>query len=171
MNEIELLKSQLAAERQHLEEIAARCRGGNEQISIYFTANCIKYLLFSIKNERARLEAHAERSRDGADARSAQAIERLRRAFEQAEAAAARLPALPESAPSKAVSREDALALTECAELIQRSVEARTALEALEAPRYTVDDWRRIARLDADSILEERRLRTGVLGHGAGDAR
>jgi hypothetical protein len=47
--------------------------------------------------------------------------------------------------------------------LAQSRLEDSQSLMARAEARYTVEDWRLVARVDADSIREERRLRAEVL--------
>ncbi|MGH8325442.1 MAG: hypothetical protein ACRET2_01615, partial [Steroidobacteraceae bacterium] len=52
------------------------------------------------------------------------------------------------------------------AELAMQLLEARAALEGCLAASYSLEDRRAVAHLDADSILEERRLYREVLKDG-----
>jgi hypothetical protein len=66
--------------------------------------------------------------------------------------------------PGEPLSVEALEALTRYARLLAESrVEDSESLMARASARYTVEDWRRIAGVDADSIREERRLRAEVL--------
>lgn len=202
MNEAQLIRAQLAAEREHLREVAFWCAaarsapavrsraGGSPtavawrsaEISQEFIMSCINYLLFFMKQEQARGAACLELSsrapdspRDAADPHTPPrlhgALAPLRAALAAVTTALAELGSTSEAyRPGRAGGPEILAQLCRCAALVERLTESRLALEALAERRYTVEDWRRVAHVDADSILEERKLRAEVLRHGAGAA-
>lgn len=150
MNEVQWLQAELAAEREHLREITTRASASGEigDLSEGFTETYNDYIMLILRKEQARARAHLGRF-DGARPFSPAehaAIERLQGALASAEAAAA----------------------AHLGPAVEALIESRTALEALVSSLYTVDDWRRTAQINADSILEERRLRARVLQHLAG---
>lgn len=170
MNEVELLRAALAAERQHLGEVAALCRATPEPPesnlinNIELLNSCAIYLLSIIKKERMRASAHLEcfgEPRAG----ERETHERWMKSLASAESAAASLAALLQAGDLETDRREAAARLAECAGRLVDLVASRTALEVLATPRYEVAHWRRTARVDADAILEERRLYAEVLRH------
>ncbi len=186
MNEVQLLKSQLAAERQHLREVAGLCTAGSELVSPEFTESCANYILFSMNQERARAQALLERSSrvrgpaDGARGEPA-ALHALEEGLGAVTVALGELlelrgtrragrggPGAVGGPPGMNGGRQRLEALGRSAALLERLIVSRLSVQALAEAGYTVEDWRRIARVDADSVLEERRLRAEVLRHGAG---
>lgn len=182
MNEVEFLEAQLAAERRHVHEVASWCamltaRGRSESISLDRIYSYCRYLMFYIGKEEARAAAHLELAPAPAPARGLEsgpapgpalraASERLRGALVSAREEAARVSAVFAGlqAGSPPVSHLDELA--QFAERVADLTESRVALATLAAPRYTLDERRRAAHLDADSILEERRLHAEAARHG-----
>ncbi len=162
MNEVQLLRAQLAAEREHLREVAALCaaRRREDNISYDFIISCTEYLLFRLSKEHAR----------GVALQNLQGVapENLRRALIPVTAAIGELRAQSTARNVATDARQRLELLDRCAALADQLIESRRALEALAESRYTVEDWRRVACIDADSILEERKLRAEVLRHGTG---
>ena len=101
--------------------------------------------MYSLDRERTRAAAHMARLGRDAELTGAEraALARLEEALDAARATAA-----------------------PCATLLADLIEAAARLEALVERRYTIEDWREVARVDADSILEERRLWAETQLHG-----
>jgi hypothetical protein len=170
VNEVQLLEAQLACERQHLRALgtssaAITAPRGLEDIFIGYITSYASYLMFITNKERARAQAHLERFGSGQPLGPADhaALEHLRGALASADTIDASLRAAMDARSGATEARERAVAIKHDATVLEALIEARVALEALAAPRYTVDDWRHTAQVDADSILEERRLREQVL--------
>lgn len=210
MNEVELIRAQLAAEREHVREVASLCaaatgHASHAKYSQVFIVSCVNYLLFSMRQELARGAAFLELSSraseqaaretlghgaaagygiaaghgaapsraaapaSGAALGHGAALEPLRAALASVAAARAALQAASDAYRAGRTEASPMLEeLGRCAALLERLVESRGALEALTGRGYTVDDWRRAAHVNADSILEERQLRAEVLQYGAG---
>jgi len=176
VNEIQLLKAHLASEREHLRALAARSAAAagpsgplarpDSDLSVEYITSYISYLMFIIRKERARAEAHAERF-GGAKSQGPMehaALERLQEALASVATIEVSLRAAL-AARGAPEARERARELVDAVAVVEALIDARVALEALASSRYTVDDWRHTAQIDADSILEERRLRAQVLQH------
>jgi hypothetical protein len=120
---------------------------------------------FILNKERARVDAHGERCGAARQCGSTEraAIERVRDLLAAAETAAASFGPSLATSDASSTALERARALAELSTRTEALIESRGALEALVSSLYTVDDWRRIAHVDADSIVEERRLRAEVL--------
>lgn len=138
MNELQLLRTELAAQRGRAREMALLCASQSKSYDIYLT--------FIIESESRRLASHLERLKPRSDLTPAE------RAL--LESSARELRTLD------AIAR-DALALK--AKSTVRLITVVEELEAIAVSRYGLEAWRRTAHLDADSILEERRLRKMVL--------
>ncbi len=168
MNEVQLLRAQLSAEREHWREVVSLCasRRAENYISQDFIISYTNYILFCMSKEHARSTTLLERSSPG----DSGAIDDLRRALFPVTAALGELrrPARTTAHRAVADGRQRLEALHRCVVLVDRLIESRRALEALTEHLFTVDDWRRLAHVDANSILEERKLRAEVLRHGAG---
>lgn len=155
MNEILLIRNQLAAERIHAAAVVTACGQSLSMEADAFRRACTDYLarvLASFDERDRRLAALcAQRPAD----------DPLRRALTEAPAATTAAQRLHvalggESAP------DGASAVTRWQEFA-RYVEAvwnvrRKLIEGLLAPDTRVGDWRVVAGMDADSILEERDL-------------
>jgi hypothetical protein len=168
MNEIQLIRGQLARERAHATAVAHACatalgRADAAQITSgspldEFRHRCVDYLvcvLASFEERDFRL-AELVRARQAADDPARRALEevlarrgRSRETLEQLEAA---------FAGSGAPAGWGAfLAYFDSAWSARRD-----ALEALLASNPRITDWRTVGGIDADGILEERRRFAGV---------
>lgn len=169
MNEAQLIRAQLAAEREHLREVASLCAAAHTrihqaEISPYFINSCINYLLFSMNKERTRSAALLECSSRAHE----KAGNDLRRALSLVTDALGELQARSTARSVATDARQTLEELERCTALVDRLIDSRLDLETLAEREYSIVDWRRVAHVDADSILEERKLRTEVLRHGAG---
>jgi hypothetical protein len=169
MNEIEIIRTQLALEHSHAAEVANACaaafgsRGGPapaDAATAQFREACVSYLVWVL----ARFEERDQTLAELLAARRPQA--------DGAAAAGARHPAGPggrAGTSREALSRlESALAAGESAgappawQEFARFFNAaweprRAALEGAFAEQASVADWRAVGAIDADSILDERR--------------
>jgi hypothetical protein len=157
MNEVQLIRSQIATERQHLRA----CIGDD----LYYLSEIYeKYIRYILNRELSRGASHAARMSRARPLTAAEkeGLAMLRQALDQA------AEALPGFEPSRRGSDSGAAARARCAALLRNLVDSAERIEALAEQRYTIDDWRDIAEVDADSVLEERRLWAEVLRHGSG---
>jgi hypothetical protein len=141
MNELQLIRRQVALEREHL---LALSRKENN----FFSVSYNRYLIYILNQERSRSAAHLRRLSAASGIAPAQ------------EAALANLKHALEETANAAPDRRAAL--------LGRLIDSAERVEALVEQRYTIDDWRSVARIDADSVLEERRLWAEVLRDGSG---
>jgi hypothetical protein len=166
MNEIQLIRSQLATEREHARTIANTCAAALARAGTLpsgsplelFRQACVDYLVcvlawFEERDQRladlsqARLppEDPGRRALEGVLARRG----RSREALEKLEAAFAASPAGGDGAGRS---------WREFAQYFNGVWSTRRdAIDALLAPNPRVADWRALGGLDADSVLEERR--------------
>jgi hypothetical protein len=158
MNESQLIRRELAAQRRHAREIAASWISRDQEFSNEISDNYNSYLLLIIGLQIARIESHLERLRPRSDLSEAErgALDSHRCAFESLLAERARAFA------GERVARN--------AEHLMQLSRIAEALDAMAESRYSVDDWRGAAHVDADSILEERRLRKQLLEQADGRA-
>jgi len=168
MNEIQLIRSQLTAERQRAGAIANACVSALQRAEAEalpggpalgeFRQACVDYLVCVLAwfEERDQRLADLARSRLGPDDPARRTLQevlarpgRSREALEKLEAASAAGSA-PSGAAAPASWQEFAHHLA--------SVwgTRRDELDALLALNPRVADWRSVAGIDADSILEER---------------
>jgi hypothetical protein len=196
MNEIELLDAQLTAEREHVRDVASACatltaRARPGHISFEFIYSYNNYLMFIMKLEAARATTHLELAEGRAAEPAVRAAsERLRKALASAIEAAAHLRTTfgTQSGGTSVASGADADAgagasagegagvdahihsrlegLARLAAQVEDLIDSRVALAALTAPRFTLRERRRTAHVDADSILEERKLHAEAARHG-----
>jgi hypothetical protein len=164
MNETQLLRQQCELESRQIREIAALCAGAatSASISDVFSIACATYLEYVGERCEARDADHEARLRAAGADHERLDLERL---GTQLRARRDALSALAAASPHRAepLSPPTHEALRRYCELLAQSREDSTALMTAAARRYSVEDWRAVARVDADSIREERRLRTEVL--------
>jgi hypothetical protein len=166
MNEVQLIRRELAAQRQHGREIGASWSARHRELNTYNSVSYNSYFLLLIDLESRRIESHLDRLRARSDLNDAERglLARCAREFETGSAAH-----VPAAAP------DSAAAVT--AETVARNVQSLSRLstvvqelEAIAESRYGVNDWRRASHIDADTILEELRLRKQALGEARGPA-
>lgn len=157
MNEVQLIRRELAAQRRRARLLAAACSPEIGSVNSYVPDSYSLYFLLVLDLESKRLQSHLARleTRSDLSADERRALERCAREFASlagGHAAAARDTAADtrDTAAGTSVTR-NAEALTRLSTIVEE-------LESIAESRYTVDDWRRTAHVDADSILEERRL-------------
>jgi hypothetical protein len=162
MNEIQLIRNQLALERAHASAVANACATlllpETSESEAQFRRACVEYLACVL----AWFEERDQRLADLIQVRFG-AADPARRAFEEALArrgrsrdALAKLEvACAGSAGSGAAAAQ---AWRDFGEFFNGTWSARRdALDALLAANTRAGDWRAVAGIDADSILEERR--------------
>jgi hypothetical protein len=175
MNEIQLIRDQLASERQHASAVANACasaleRAGGEALARgspleAFRQACVDYLVCVLAwfEERDQRLTDLAQSRLPPDDPARRALEdvlarrgRSREALEKLEAACGCATA---SGSAGSLGRS----WPEFAQFFNDAWSARRdAVDALLAPNPRVTDWRAVGGIDADSILEERRRYAGV---------
>jgi hypothetical protein len=155
MNEIQLIRGQLAAERRHASAVASACAAAADG---EFAQACVEYLVrvlawFEERDQRAidlarrrRGEGLAGRALEDALARpgtSREALEKLERAM---------------AAGARAAASDPSPLWQEFTRYFEGAWSARReAIDARLAEELGSAQWRTVAGIDADSILEERR--------------
>ena len=163
MNEIQLIRQQLALERQHVGAVANACAtlagsaasGASIEGLGQFSRACVDYLACVL----AWFEERDQRLAELLSARSP-AAEPPRQVVEEALARGGRsretLAKLEAACAASGSARQKAW--REFGEYFNSTWSARRdALDALLATNSRVSDWRTLGGIDADSILEERR--------------
>ena len=165
MDEIELIRGQLATERQHAAVVAHSCAMAlqlpESQGPAFdeFRQCCVDYLVCVL----ARFEERDQRLTDLVRARFAP-VDAARRALEHALESAGRSRETLErlAAAVAASTAPGGGSRASWGEFARYFSEAwsrrREGVDALLAPNLRVSDWRAVGGVDADSILEERRL-------------
>jgi hypothetical protein len=174
VNEVQLIRRQIATERQHLRELAARSgqaavgedhdAGRMRKLSQDISASYFNYMRYYLPRERARAQAHIERIGRGASPTPDE-----RAALAGLQQALGETTGLSGSEVAHAALTPRSACAGECARdaaRLCRLIDSAERIEALAERRYAIEDWRSVARLDADSVLEERRLWAEVLRHG-----
>lgn len=165
MNELQVIRRELAAQHRHAREMAASLMSDSGMTTIASSDSYNIYLSWIIDLESRRAHSHLERLRSRSELSDPDGavIERCAREFEMLSSEGALAPptATPQ-VPALGLLRDG---LTRKAHVITRLAALVEELETVAASRYGLDDWRRTAHIDADSILEERRLRKNALEH------
>jgi hypothetical protein len=167
MDEIQLIRNQLAAERGHASAVANTCarvleRAGTHELAGgplgQFRQACVDYLVCVL----AWFEERDQRLSDFAHAHAADAA---RGALEEALARRGRSREALEKLEKAVGGTGDAPAAQRTQQRWQEFAQyfngvwsaRRDAIDALLAAALRAPDWRAVADIDADSILEERR--------------
>jgi len=185
MDEIQLIRNQLAVQRQHASAVANACARALEPAGTHelaggplgeFRQACVDYLVCVL----AWFEERDQRLSDLARARVASA-DAARRTFEEALGRPGRSREALEKL-EKAVAGARDSGDTAAAHGMQKSWQEfaqyfngvwsarRDAIDALLAAAFRASDWRAVAGIDADSILEERQRYARVRAALAPDA-
>lgn len=161
MNELQLLRKELAAQRRHARELS---------ISRVESATYDEYLALIIGLETHRIASHLARLRPRLDMSETERrlLERCTSEFERLTAQASASCPTAFEGDGHAPGALPSGALTRKADLVMRLSALSEELETIAVSRYGIEDWRRAAHVDADSILEERRLRKKVLEQAHG---
>jgi hypothetical protein len=155
MNEIQLIRGQLAAERRHASAVASACAAAAHG---EFAHACVEYLVRVLAwfEERDQRVADLARSRPGEGLAGGAIEEALarpgtsREALERLERATA--------AGVQAAASDPSPLWQEFARYFDGAWSARRdAIDARLAEELGPAEWRAVAGIDADSILEERR--------------
>jgi hypothetical protein len=167
VNEIQLIRSQLALERAHASAVANACAtalqagggtaSGGDSLAPFRRA-CVDYLACVLAwfEERDQRLADLLQARSGADAARRALEEVLARAGHSREALAKLEAACADHPASR--FRERQQRWREFAEYFNGVWSTRRdALDALLSANPRPTDWRTLGGIDADSILEERR--------------
>ena len=164
MNEVQLIRQQLATERQHASEVAnacARALGRSEAREPAggaplgeFRQACVDYLVCVLAwfEERDQRLAELWNTRPSADGARRALDEVLARRGRSREALEKLEAALATTAPARA-SWQDFAGFFNSVWSARRD-----AIGELLARQASTADWRVVGGIDADSILEERRL-------------
>jgi hypothetical protein len=146
LNEVQLLRQQLRTERQHGRAVAALC----ERLTLDNSFSYDTIVRYYLDKECSRAAAHLTRMSASPALTGAEsaALAQLERALGAPASAGVPLARAPASRPAAA----------RCAALLLDLIAAAERVETLVERRYSIEDWRDVARVDADSMLEERRL-------------
>ena len=165
MNEIDLIRGQLVTQRQHAGAVANACAMALERAEsstpalAEFRQSCVDYLVCVLAwfEERDQRLSDLGRARFAPEDAARRALEdalarpgRSRETLERLAAAVASTPTAGNSSQSS---------WSQFARYFNGGWSARRdTVDALLAPNPRVGDWRAVAGIDADSILEERQL-------------
>jgi hypothetical protein len=169
MNEIQLIRNQLAAERQHASAVANACASALERAATSeltggsllaeFQQACVDYLVcvlawFEERDQRLSDFAHA---RPGPEDPARRTLEEVLARPGRSREALARLERAVAGATAGPRGRDLHESWQEFAQYFNGTWSARReAVDGLLAPNPRAADWRAVAGIDADSMLEER---------------
>jgi len=170
MNEVELIRAQLLAERQHATEVANACAAALESAGGQgvtsgseldgFRQACVDYLVWVLAQfeERDQMLSdlfHARRN--GGDVPTHDALNEIIARRGTSREALTKLEAALVSNPTRATGDAPADSWRAFAQFFNGAWSTRrNALDELFERKATVADWRVVSGIDADSILEER---------------
>ncbi len=152
MNELELIRNQLRAERTRVTRVALAC--ASPQATAAFRQSCVEYLVFVLTRfeERDQMLADQYRARSApSDPTRRQLEEIMSRSGTSREALAKLEVALKDSGPTSNRHWSDFGGF-----FVGPWRTRRDALDALQEHNSRVADWRAVSFVDADSIMEER---------------
>lgn len=169
MNELEIIRSQLAVEQSHAAEVANACAAvlgatgttlaPSDAIALFREA-CVSYLVWVLARFEERdqtlseLLAARQSLANGAAAASVRHLGTLITRSGTSREALSRL----EAALAAGESQAAATGWQEFARFFNSAwTPRRAALEAALAEHLSVADWRAVCAIDADSILDERK--------------
>lgn len=149
MNEIQLIRAQLDTERTHASAVATACAAGSEPADLRTAATDYLLCVLGWFDERDRRLGELVRTRPDL---GGQLRHGIAEALAQPGASAAALEKL------KATQGDPTVTWQALAQFVGTVWERRRdAIDVLLASITRPADWRAIAAIDADSILEERR--------------
>lgn len=163
MNEVELIRAQLAVERRHASDVtralsAAASRSGNGLASAQdFRQACVDYLVWALSRfeEREQIFHDLLRGRASADDKERRAVESALSLTGTSREALAKLETALGSDTRPDTERRGRW--TEFQQFFAGAWSARRdALDKLFAQQASVSDWRAVSGIDADSIFDER---------------
>jgi hypothetical protein len=168
MNELEIIRSQLAVEQAHAAEVANACASvfgstgdfpSDSEAPALFREACVSYLVWVLARFEERdqtlseLLASRQSLANGAAAASARAVSGLITRSGTSREALSRL----ETALAAGESPAAGAAWREFARFFNSAwAPRRAALEGALAQHLGVADWRTVCAIDADSIFDER---------------
>lgn len=168
MNELEIIRSQLAVEQSHAAEVANACAAAfgstgtaaPEEATALFREACVSYLVWVLARFEERDQTLSEllvarqSAANGAAAAAARQLASLISRSGTSREALSRL----ESALAAGNSEAARAGWQEFARFFNSSwAPRRAALEGALAEHSSVADWRAVCAIDADSILDERK--------------
>ena len=170
MNEVDLILEQIRIEREHVGEVLAAGRAAARELDrasdAYwnFSAGCLSYLKFAEARVRARVAGHGKRlhevqRRPGSSAESSHSMSGTLAELEELESHLSR-QSPPEDYLGFNIDR-----LTSYSDKLMLYMRLSATLDALAAGVYAVADWRAVAQIDADGMLEERRRYDALMSH------
>ncbi|MGH8298114.1 MAG: hypothetical protein ACRES6_02380 [Steroidobacteraceae bacterium] len=168
MNEIDIIRSQLAVEQSHAAEVANACAAVfgstgaapvSAEASALFREACVSYLVWVLARFEERDQTLSEllvsrqSTANGAAAESARQLGSLITRSGTSREALARLQAALAAGESESARA----GWQEFARFFHAAWTPRRApLEGALAQHFSVADWRAVCAIDADSILDER---------------
>jgi hypothetical protein len=176
MNELEIIRSQLAVEQSHAAEVANACAAAfgstgisaSEEAMALFREACVSYLVWVLARFEERDQTLSEllvsrqSTANGASAAAGRQLGALISRPGTSREALSRL----ESALAAGDAEAARAGWQEFARFFNSSwALRRAALEGALAEHWTVADWRTVCAIDADSILDERRRYARVVAH------
>jgi len=169
MNEVELIRAQLAAERRHAAEVANACASALEAAAVpggtsdpalgEFCQACVDYLVWVLTRfeQRDQILSDVFHSRLATDNEARRALDELLTRPGKSRDALAKLEVALSSASGRATAAASGKRWHEFTEFFDGVWSARRdALDRLFERYARVADWRAVCAIDADSILEER---------------
>ena len=164
MNELEIIRSQLAVEQAHASEVANACAAPGTTAP--FREACVSYLVWVLARFEERdqslseLLAARQSPANGTMAANARHLGSLVTRSGTSREALSRLEAALAAGESQAAGT----GWQEFAHFFNSTWgPRRSALEAALAGQLSVADWRAVSAIDADSMLEERKRYAAVV--------
>lgn len=163
MNELEIIRSQLAVEQSHAAEVANACAAPGATAP--FREACVSYLVWVLARFEERDQSLSEllvarqSPPNGTVAANARHLGSLSSRSGTSREALSRLEAALAAGESQAAGT----GWQEFARFFNSTWgPRRAALDAALAEHLSVADWRAVSAIDADSMLEERKRYAGV---------
>jgi hypothetical protein len=153
MNELELIRNQLRAERMRVAQVALAC--ASPEATEAFRQACVEYLVFVLTRfeERDQMLAEQCRARLAPSDPTRRQLDEIMSRSGTSREALAKLEAALKDVGGPASNRH----WSEFGSFFEGPWRARRdALEALQERNARVADWRAVSFVDADSIMEER---------------
>lgn len=167
MNEVELIRAQLATERRHAAQVANACVSVLEdpaqvldgQTLVTFCQTCVEYLVWVLARfeERDQMMLDLGYARPGGEDRRRELQEILGWPGKSREALTRLQAALDRTSGDRTLGSPPLGPWREFAQFFNGDwSRRREALDGLFGRFATTADWRKVACIDADSILDER---------------
>jgi hypothetical protein len=176
MNEVQLIRTQLATERSHATEVANACasaleaagaRAADQPALTEFCQVCVDYLVWVLTRfeQRDQVLADLFHSRLATNNEARRALDELLARPGKSRDALAHLEAALGSASQRTTGGTPGKRWREFMEFFNGVWRARRdAIDGLFERHARVADWRAVCAIDADSILEERARYAQVRG-------